>query len=207
MLRDAQMLVIPGGFSFADALGAGRLFALELTTHLSEHLTEFVAAGKPVIGICNGFQTLIRTGLLSTPTQRIALGHNTDDQGAATDFVCKWVRLQPTSSRCVWTTGLTEEIHCPIAHGEGRVVAEAATAQSLRENDQVALTYVGHNPNGSLDNIAGITDATGLVLGLMPHPEDHVLARQHPQVYRGHTGGLGLAIFESGVRHALLNYN
>lgn len=202
LLRESQMLVIPGGFSFADALGAGRLFALELTNRLADSLHQFVAAGRPVIGICNGFQTLIRTGLLPGGQQQIALGHNQNPAGQPTPFVCEWVRLQPRSRRCIWTADLTEEIHCPIAHGEGRVAASPETLRSLQDNDQIAVTYSGHNPNGSIADIAGITDATGLVLGLMPHPEDHVVARQHPRTLRGHRGGLGLNLFRAGVRHA-----
>lgn len=202
VLRESQMLVIPGGFSFADALGAGRLFALELTTRLADSLHQFVAAGRPVIGICNGFQTLIRTGLLPGDQRHIALGHNQRKNGQPAPFVCEWVRLQPRSQRCIWTADLTEEIHCPVAHGEGRVAASPETVRLLQDNDQVALTYSGGNPNGSVADIAGITDTTGLVLGLMPHPEDHVLARQHPRVSRGHRGGLGLELFQAGVRHA-----
>ena len=210
LLNMAQMLVIPGGFSFADALGAGRLFALELTTRLADELAAFVDRGKPVIGICNGFQTLIRTGLLPGDGQRIALGHNQTPSGTAAGFICEWVTLQPVSKHCVWSAGLTEVIDCPIAHGEGRVAATEATIKNLRANDQIALTYSGHNPNGSIADIAGITDSTGLVLGLMPHPEDHVLARQHPQRTRARTGshagglagGLGLGLFQAGVRHA-----
>ncbi len=205
LLDHAQLLVFPGGFSFADALGAGRLFALEVTTRLADELQRFVAAGKPVIGICNGFQTLIRTGLLPGGTQRIALGHNQDESGHESHFVCEWVSLAPVSQRCIWTRDLSETIDCPIAHGEGRVATDAATLKALQANDQVALTYVGRNPNGSIADIAGITDESGLVLGLMPHPEDHVLARQHPQRTRGLQAGLGLSLFENGVRHAAGN--
>jgi phosphoribosylformylglycinamidine synthase len=191
------MLLLPGGFSFADALGAGRLFALEVSTRLREELVAFVAAGKPVIGICNGFQALVRTGLLPGGNLKAALGAN--DHGR---FVCDWVRLTPTSQTCVWTAGLSDEIECPIAHGEGRFVCDDATLATLQSNDQIAVRYSSPNPNGSVADIAGICDATGLVLGLMPHPEDHIIGRQHPQYTRGHRGGSGLALFEAGVRHA-----
>jgi len=197
LLHNAQMLLLPGGFSFADALGAGRLFALELSTRLTEAMTTFVEAGKPVIGICNGFQALVRTGLLPGAGLSVALGAN--DHGR---FVCDWVRLAPVSRRCVWTAGLDAEIECPIAHGEGRFVCDDASLAALCSNDQVALRYTSPNPNGSIDNIAGICDTTGLVLGLMPHPEDHIVARQHPQFLRGHRAGIGLSLFQAGVRHA-----
>lgn len=197
LLHSAQMLLLPGGFSFADALGAGRLFALELAVRLSEQLNAFVASGKPVIGICNGFQALIRTGLLPGGNLSVALGGN--DHGR---FVCDWVKLQPTSQLCIWTAGLDAEIECPIAHGEGRFVCDETTLQTLRAHDQIAVRYASNNPNGSVADIAGICDTTGLVLGLMPHPEDHIIARQHPQFLRGHRGGIGLGLFEAGVRHA-----
>jgi len=203
LLHEAQLLVIPGGFSFADALGAGRLFALELVTRLREELNTFVDAGKPVIGICNGFQVLVRTGLLPGAGQTVALGGNAAPGQPPGQFVCDWVTLQPVSKRSIWTAALTDPIECPIAHGEGRLAADAETLDALEANDQVAFRYAGYNPNGSLADIAGICDTTGLVLGLMPHPENHVLPRQHPQHLRGHRGGLGRALFEAGVNHAI----
>ena len=197
LLHNAQMLLLPGGFSFADALGAGRLFALELSTRLTAELAAFVAAGKPVIGICNGFQALIRTGLLPGPNLKAALGPN--DHGR---FTCEWVQLQPVSQRCIWTADLDADIHCPIAHGEGRFVCDDTTLTALHSNDQISLRYSSPNPNGSVADIAGICDTTGLVLGLMPHPEDHIVQRQHPQFIRGHRGGIALGLFQAGVRHA-----
>jgi phosphoribosylformylglycinamidine synthase len=170
LLADAQLLVVAGGFSYGDALGAGRMLALELSLgRLGDEMREFVAAGKPVLGICNGFQVLTRAGLLPG-----ALGHN-----AGGSFQCRWVTLQPSSARSVWTRDMTSPIHCPIAHGEGRYVAADPPALSAR--DQIALRYAdGTNPNGSVDDIAGVCDASGVVLGLMPHPENAVLPRQMP---------------------------
>jgi phosphoribosylformylglycinamidine synthase len=188
-LEHAQMLVVAGGFSYADALGAGRMWSLELSHGVGDALTGFVAAGKPVIGICNGFQVLTGTGLLPG-----ALGHN--ERG---HFQCEWVRLEAPVSRSIWTAGL-EPFECPIAHGEGRYVHPDLAA--LEAAGQIALRYAGGNPNGSLDDIAGVCDASGVVLGLMPHPENHVLPRQHPRRARGPQGGLGLQLFEQGVRHA-----
>lgn len=196
-LDDARMLVLPGGFSHADSLGAGRMFGLELALGLGDLLRGFVDSGRPVIGICNGFQTLVRTGLLPGGGRTAALGHN-----AGGGFQCRWVTLAPASERCVWTRGLTEDVDCPIAHGEGRFTCDEDTLAGLMRDDLVALRYVGQNPNGSVDDIAGICDPTGLVLGLMPHPENHVIARQHPRHRRGAVGGLGLALFENGVRAA-----
>jgi phosphoribosylformylglycinamidine synthase len=202
LLDDARLLVLAGGFSYADAIGAGRLFAFELQRLHGEQLGAFVEAGRPVLGICNGFQTLVRAGLLPGPGRRAALGHN-----AGGTFECRWVRLAPVSRRCIWTAALDEPLECPIAHGEGRFVADPSTIAALRDGDQIALRYtVGPdgtgNPNGSIADIAGICDPTGVVLGLMPHPENHVLPHQHPGHPRTTAGHLGLRLFEAGVAHA-----
>jgi phosphoribosylformylglycinamidine synthase len=188
LLDKGQMVVVAGGFSYADALGAGRMFALQLQHRVGDALHAFVAAARPVIGICNGFQVLTRTGLLPG-----ALGHN-----ASGHFQCEWVRLQ-TRPVTAWTTDI-DTIGCPIAHGEGRYTHP--DPQSLVDAGQIALTYNGGNPNGSVDDIAGVCDASGVVLGLMPHPENHVIARQYPGATRGAHGALGLALFEQGVRYA-----
>jgi phosphoribosylformylglycinamidine synthase I len=187
-LAQAQMLVIAGGFSYADALGAGRMWSLALSHGVGDALASFVAAGKPVIGICNGFQVLTRTGLLPG-----SLGHNSSGH-----FQCQWVQLDVPSSPCIWTKDLAP-IECPIAHGEGRYVHP--DVDMLSAAGQVALTY-RNNPNGSQRDIAGVCDPTGVVLGLMPHPENHVLTRQHPHASRGAARGLALSLFENGVRHA-----
>lgn len=195
-IDDSQMIVIPGGFSYADALGAGRLFAHDLVGVISEALNRAVKQRKPIIGICNGFQSLVRAGLLPGGSRHVALGHN---EGGT--FDCRWVRMAPVSQRCIWTRPLTEEIECPIAHGEGRFTCEPGVYDALVDNDQVALRYTSPNPNGSMGAIAGICDDTGVVLGLMPHPENHVLPRQHPQFHRGISGKLGLTLFKQGVNY------
>jgi phosphoribosylformylglycinamidine synthase len=188
LLDRASMAVVAGGFSHADALGAGRMWALELSTSLGDRLRDFVAGGRPVVGICNGFQVLVRTGLLPG-----ALGHN-----ASGHFQCEWVTLLPMGSVCVWTRDL-EPFDCPIAHGEGRYVHP--DPDRLAADGQVALRYAA-NPNGSVGDIAGVCDPSGVVLGLMPHPENHVVPRQHPRAVRGAGAALGLHLFEQGVRHA-----
>jgi phosphoribosylformylglycinamidine synthase subunit PurQ / glutaminase len=193
-LGEAQMLVLAGGFSHADALGAGALAALELSRFLGDALRDFLAKDHPILGICNGFQMLVRSGLLPG-----SLTHNQLHNDGPSGFTCRWVSLTPTApSRSVWTSAVTEPIECPVAHGEGRYVADddvISAHTALQYND-------GTNPNGSYGDTAGVTDATGLVLGLMPHPENHVLARQHPRWTRGEQKGLGLSLFEGGVRHA-----
>jgi phosphoribosylformylglycinamidine synthase subunit PurQ / glutaminase len=208
-LRGARLVVVAGGFSFADALGSGRLFALELAASVGDQLRRHIAAGRPVLGICNGFQVLVRAGILPGlgADQPVALGQNR--RGG---FECRWVSLLPVSGRCVWTSGLSEAIHCPVAHGEGRFAADDDTVAKLHANDQVALLYADGdapaalaypaNPNGSVADIAGICDPSGVVLGLMPHPENHVHPMQHPRWRRGEAAGSGLPLLANGVRHA-----
>jgi len=220
-LEHYQMLVLPGGFSYGDDLGAGRLWANDLYHRFRADLDAFVAAGKPVLGICNGFQALVKAGYLPGPgaRQRVTLTRNRSGH-----FECRWVRLRPTSgSSCLFTAGLEEDILCPVAHGEGRfAVAEEGMAEALFQDGLVALTYApvanradaphraavraqaGYpdNPNGSVADIAGICNIVGNVFGLMPHPEDHIFAEQHPRWARGEAGGMGISLFRNGIRAA-----
>ena len=195
-IGSVDIITIAGGFSYGDSLGAGRLLALDIGNgnfgHLGDALREFVASGRPVIGICNGFQVLTRAGLLPG-----ALGHN-----AGGHFVCRWVTLaKEADSRCIWTRGAPDLVDCPIAHGEGRYVHPDPAG--LAASGQVALRYAGNNPNGSVADIAGVCDETGVVLGMMPHPENHCIARQHPRHRRdpATVDALGLSLFRSAVRY------
>ena len=211
---DYQLLCIPGGFSYADALGAGKLLALDLNAYFSDEVRRFIDADKPVIGICNGFQALVKSGLLPNQKSEIRNQKFTLTFNAHGRFECRWVTLKPQSQTCVWTRGLDELIACPIAHGEGNfVLNDPGDLQRLRECDQVALIYTRENglparadypfnPNGSIGDIAVVCNPRGNVLGLMPHPEDHVFAYQHPRWSRGERGRLGLRLFENGVRYA-----
>lgn len=201
-----QLLAIPGGFSYGDDIAAGRIFANQIVHHLRDALRRFIDAGKPVIGVCNGFQVLIKTDLLPGPLtgqtgQNCTLTNN--DSGR---FMDRWVKLAPQPSRCIWTEGV-DPLELPIAHGEGKFVpATDAVRKALWDHQQVALTYADENPNGSVDAIAGVCDSTGLVLGLMPHPERFVSGLQHPAWSRNKLDkdsleGSGLKLFRNAVAH------
>ena len=227
-LAEFQILCIPGGFSYGDDLGAGVIFSRQLRGQLNEAIRSFLRSDKLVLGICNGFQTILKAGLLtrtgidspspSTLESRLTLTWNRN--GRYTD---RWVRLKVTSSNSVFLRGM-DEFDVPIAHAEGRIAVESpAVLDQLRSQQQIALCYwspraaalVGttgdptridllpepENPNGSLANIAGLADETGRVLGLMPHPERFLFATQHPQWTRkGLRGeGDGIRIFRNAV--------
>lgn len=214
LLHDYQMFAIPGGFSYGDDINSGRIFANQIVHHLTDELRRFVEAGKPIIGICNGFQVLVKTELLPGPLagqtgQTSTLTHNDSHR-----FIDRWVHLSPRSGKCVWTRDLPKILELPIAHGEGKFVPSSEQVRrALWEQDQVALVYVRPdgssaggespaNPNGSVDDIAGVCDATGLVFGLMPHPERHVTPLQHPAWTRQRplaSEGVGSIIFRSAV--------
>jgi phosphoribosylformylglycinamidine synthase len=217
-LDDYQILAFPGGFSYGDDIAAGKILANQIQHHLRDALREFVACGRPVIGICNGFQVLVKTELLPGPLagltgQTCTLTNNTTGR-----FIDRWIRLAPRGGRCIWTKDLAVDsnntIELPIAHGEGRFVpASDAVRQSLRDNGQVALAYATadgspangqfpDNPNGSTDDIAGVCDASGLVFGLMPHPERFVDAIQHPAWRtRPAAEAAGLRFFQNAVNY------
>ncbi|MDF1513893.1 MAG: phosphoribosylformylglycinamidine synthase I [Anaerolineae bacterium] len=210
-LLDYQMLILPGGFSYGDALGAGRLLAQDLRWLFQDPMARFIESGKPVIGICNGFQALVKSrwlpGLAGNGAQA-TLTRNTSNR-----FECRWVWLAANpQSQCVFTKGITDLVHCPVAHGEGRFVTrDAQVLTDLHAQGRITLTYSNRdgsppaypaNPNGSVANIAGICNAQGNVMGMMPHPENHIYPWQHPRRTRGEYGNAGLKLFENGIRYA-----
>jgi phosphoribosylformylglycinamidine synthase I len=219
-LAEFHLLAFIGGFSFGDHIGAGTVFANRVRCRMRDQLAQFVGDGKLIIGICNGFQTMTRLGLLPAVggnlfSQQVALAENS--QGVFRD---DWVmvRVNPDSP-CVFTRGL-DLLPLPVRHGEGRFVARDAKMLSrLEKENLVALRYADpesgeptmqfpHNPNGSVNAIAGICDPSGRIFGLMPHPEAYLSPFNHPQWTRQKLHGvlpekgMGLAMFENAVRFA-----
>lgn len=209
-LDDFQTLTLPGGFSYGDDLGAGRIFATRLGTVLEDALGRFRDRGGLILGICNGFQVLVRAGLLPggpTTAARATLTFN--DSG---HFESRWVRLGPSSGRSPFLAD-NDPIELPVAHGEGKfVLADPSALQELESAGQVVLRYLDQegepteaypaNPNGSSGAIAGVCDSSGRVFGLMPHPERHIDPLHHPRWTRrpAVAEGDGLRIFRNAVR-------
>jgi len=208
-LNDFHILALPGGFSYGDDIASGKIFANELRFKLADSLGKFISEGKLIIGICNGFQILVKSGLLPGSAE---LKQDTsliiNDSGKFED---RWVYLKP-AGRSVWTKGLEKIIYLPVAHGEGKFVTrDKNVLNRLKKNKQIVFQYcdaqgklTGYpdNPNGSTENIAGICDETGRILGLMPHPERHIFSAQHPRNWNLKSKeGNGLQIFKNGVKY------
>ena len=227
LAENYQILAIPGGFSYGDDISAGRIFGNQIRHHLRDCLEQFKTAGKLIIGICNGLQILVKSGVLlpdraDEPIATLTL----NDSGKFED---RWVHLRVASNKCVFLRGI-DDMYLPIAHAEGKFVArDEATLQQLNTAGQLVLRYttspevgdptseVGSlnpqsairnpqsvpypaNPNGAQLNVAGLCDETGRVFGLMPHPERHIDPTQHPRWTRErHERGDGLTIFENAV--------
>ena len=213
-LANVQFLVIPGGFSYGDDVAAGKILANQMLHRLAEALNEFVAAGKLVLGICNGFQVLVKSGLL--PWGRVEPGQAHHDAtlgwNDSARFEDRWVCLRSDSSKCVFLPP-GRIIALPVAHGEGKFITRSdEVLERLRVGDQVAVRYVGAegrtgdypvNPNGSVDDIAGICDPSGRIMGLMPHPERFVDITHHPRWTRGGVRQADGAIFFQRAFEAL----
>jgi phosphoribosylformylglycinamidine synthase I len=180
-LHPYHMLVIPGGFSYGDDISAGKVLANEMRLKLRDQLTRFVETKKPVVGICNGFQVLVKAGLLPGFTaidekQQVTLSLN--DSGR---FQCEWIKVKSEKSAAAWLGNIPEAFDLPIAHGEGKfLTASPKVVQDLKKNKQIVFRYAPRNPNGSEFDIAGICNKAGNVIGMMPHPERFVSLYQHP---------------------------
>jgi phosphoribosylformylglycinamidine synthase len=220
-LADYQILAFPGGFAYGDDTGAGNAYANKLRHHLGEQITTVVQRDTLAIGICNGFQVIANLGLVP------AIWHNYTERSVAlipndsARYVARWVDLQVDSQRSPWLAGITA-LSLPIAHGEGKLFADAETLKRLKTGGQIAVRYtrgeicdyadLPANPNGSTDDIAGVTDETGRVLGLMPHPERAIAFTHQPhwpilgeRLKRAGkplpTDGPGLALFRNAVNY------
>lgn len=223
-LDDYHILVFGGGFSWADDHGAGVLMASKLKHHLGSQIQRFIQDGKLILGICNGFQTLVNLGLLpgldyNYSERRIALTYN--DSG---NFIDTWVHLKINpKSPCVFTTGISS-LELPVRHGEGKLYAAGEDIERLFKNSQVVMQYADENgdrargkwplnPNGSLEDIAGICDPSGRIFGLMPHPEAFNHFTNHPNwtmkrdILPGHGSvaipeeGEGIKVFRNAVEY------
>lgn len=200
-LDEMQILAFPGGFSFGDHLGAGLVFAARFRGTLGPAIDAFLARGGLAIGICNGFQILVKMGILPNlsgdETPEVSLIHNESGR-----FVDEWVEIDfDPESPSVWTRGL-EPMEVPIRHGEGRFVTKDRNVLDEIERRHLgAVRYRGTNPNGSTASIAGICDPTGRVIGLMPHPEAFLHPENHPRWRRERiTHAAGLDLLEAGIR-------
>ncbi len=199
IITDYQSLVLPGGFSFGDELGSGRILALKLKYYLKDLLDEFKNKDKLVLGICNGFQVLTQLGLLPDYDRGklASLCFNTDLENRKKPFVNKWVELKMSSSNSIWMQGLKENIWLPVRHGEGRLVFKENRSEeialALETNGQIPL-YYENDFNGSYKKIAALSDPSGRVLGLMPHPEAAYFKEQLPE---GHESAYGKRFFDN----------
>ena len=179
-LNDYQLLCFPGGFAFGDELGAGKVLANRLQS-LIQSLKDFVDDGKCILGICNGFQLLVKLGLLPGQTTKQSISLTYNDHARFDD---RWVGHKVDSAKCIFTQGL-QNLHLPIRHGEGKFVFENDNlATELTGAHQIVFRYAPNNPNGSHDDIAGICDPTGRILGMMAHPEAALYFTNHPDWIR-----------------------
>ena len=204
LIHDYDGMAFPGGFSFGDDLGSGQVLAIKLRYQMGEHLKRFVDGGAPIIGICNGFQVLTKLGLLPdiTKERHMALAPNIHGR-----FIDRWVKMTRVKNAvCKWTTGMTD-LELPVRHGEGRVVFSRGKEQEiyseLLSQGQIALRYE-EDINGSYERIAAVTDKTGLILGLMPHPEAYLYQETHYR-HRVHKEfleqGDGLQLFKNIITY------
>ena len=215
ILSEFQILALPGGFSFGDDIASGKVLANKLRYRLGESLVSFLESDKLLIGICNGFQVLVRLGLLpdghhGMGCQRVSLTYN--DSGKFED---RWVNLKVENRiDCIFTRGV-DRLELPVRHGEGKFMFDSAeTLEQIERSGQVVLRYstpdggscvYPDNPNGSVNDIAGICDPSGRIFGLMPHPEAFMHRTQHPRWTRQKLPeqGQGMAIFRNAVAYFL----
>ncbi len=212
-LLDFNIICFPGGFTYGDDISAGKVFANQLKFWFKDYLLKFIEKGGIILGICNGFQILVKTGILPDLDfeQKVSLVMNNSGK-----FESRWVYLKSDKNKIsqtvkdIWIKGLPDIIHLPVAHGEGKFYADKNVLEKLEDNKQIIFKYVDSkgeekgypcNPNGSMCNIAGISDATGKVLALMPHPERCIYPYQMPLWQQEETSAWGIKIFENAVNY------
>ncbi len=209
---DYQVICLPGGFSYGDDLGAGKILSLEIMLWLKEKLNVFIEKGGLLLGICNGFQVLVRLGILPDfdLKQKAALIKNDSKR-----FEARWVNLAVDSTvdslaKKIWLRNLPEFFYLPVAHAEGKFYCSPKTLDNINKNNQVALRYTSQknkeptypdNPNGSIDNIAALADKSGKVLGLMPHPERFIFSHQHPCWLKKEVKAYGFYFFKNAIEY------
>ena len=209
-LKAFQILALPGGFAYGDDVTSGKILAVELISFLKGQLADFIQKKGLILGVCNGFQVLVRTGLL--PFGHFGKMDVTLAQNESGHFECRWINLKIEKSRCVFLDDHKRQVsQLAVNHGEGKFFADTKTIQKVEDENLVVFRYVDEddkqtqlypqNPNGSLNAIAGITDPTGRILGLMPHPEKLVDITQHPNWRREKiTKPHGAFIFEEMIK-------
>ena len=205
VVKDFQIFAFPGGFSFGDELGSGRIFALKIKYLLREMLETITLQDKLALGVCNGLQALTQLGLIpnTNSPRNVTLTFNTQAAFRGS-FINRWVKLQVAPSRCIWTRDMENEtISLPIRHGEGRVKLfpgrEREIYRELQTQGQIPLHYE-EDINGSFEKIAGLCDPTGRLFGLMPHPEAATERRLRPGFF-GQGPGPGIRFFENAVQY------
>ncbi|OGS45478.1 MAG: phosphoribosylformylglycinamidine synthase I [Elusimicrobia bacterium RIFOXYD2_FULL_34_15] len=211
---DYKILAVPGGFSYGDDISAGKVFANKLKYKLKNEIMEFTKNGKLIIGICNGFQILVKSGFFPFIENKQSVTLTNNDSGK---FECRWVYLKTMKgiANKIWTKGLPDVIQLPIAHGEGKFVCEKDTLKKIKQNSQIVFKYVDekgkssgfpYNPNGSVEDIVGITNPEGNIFGLMPHPERFVVKQQYPLWTKDkNVEPFGLMILKNAVDYAKSN--
>ena len=216
LLKNNDILVFPGGFSYGDDVAAGKILANQVIHHLSDVIKDFISDGKLVLGICNGFQVLVKAGILPGFKEETTETPVTITNNDIPRFYDSWVYLQPGTDKCVFINK-DQRIYLPMAHGEGKVVTQTPEILAKLQNEgHIAFRYVDKdgkeggypvNPNGAVDSIAGLCDCTGRVLGLMPHPERFVRRTQHPHWTRlnDDLAADGIEIFNNAVQYAKSN--
>ena len=213
LLRDYHILMLPGGFSYGDYISSGRILANELIHHLKGELLRFHSGGKLILGVCNGFQVLVKAGLLPAFDELFEPQVVTLDGNTSGRFEDRWVWLRTEDSPCVFTRGHDPLVFLPVAHAEGRFMTrDRAVLRRLKQDGLVVFRYVTEdgdaanypaNPNGSTDGIAAVCDPSGRIMGMMPHPERFTRTEHHPHWHRDRlTKPSGMAIFENAVRYA-----